>query len=98
MAAPSGRQTAAPAGWAVEVKPCGKSAPRRRRRQGKPHREQEAFAERSRDAWHATGYKLANQRVDSRSLQHYLDHKNIHHTTRYTPKSCESWRRPEFSP
>jgi type 1 fimbriae regulatory protein FimE len=33
---------------------------------------------------HAAGYKLANQGVDTRSLQHYLGHKNIQHTTRYT--------------
>jgi type 1 fimbriae regulatory protein FimB/type 1 fimbriae regulatory protein FimE len=29
---------------------------------------------------HACGYKLANQGVDTRSLQHYLGHKNIQHT------------------
>jgi type 1 fimbriae regulatory protein FimB/type 1 fimbriae regulatory protein FimE len=33
---------------------------------------------------HATGYKLANQGVDTRSLQHFLGHKNINHTVRYT--------------
>jgi site-specific recombinase XerD len=33
---------------------------------------------------HATGYKLANEGVDTRSLQHYLGHKNINHTVRYT--------------
>jgi integrase len=33
---------------------------------------------------HACGYKLANQGVDTRSLQHYLGHKNIQHTVRYT--------------
>jgi type 1 fimbriae regulatory protein FimB/type 1 fimbriae regulatory protein FimE len=27
---------------------------------------------------------LANQGVDTRSLQHYLGHKNIQHTVRYT--------------
>jgi type 1 fimbriae regulatory protein FimB/type 1 fimbriae regulatory protein FimE len=33
---------------------------------------------------HACGYKLANDGVDTRSLQHYLGHKNIQHTVRYT--------------
>jgi integrase len=33
---------------------------------------------------HACGFKLANQGVDTRSLQHYLGHKNIQHTVRYT--------------
>jgi len=33
---------------------------------------------------HACGYKLANDGVDTRSLQHYLGHKNIAHTVRYT--------------
>ena len=29
-------------------------------------------------------HSLANQGVDTRSLQHYLGHKNIQHTVRYT--------------
>ena len=33
---------------------------------------------------HATGYKLANDGQDTRSLQAYLGHKNITHTVRYT--------------
>jgi site-specific recombinase XerD len=33
---------------------------------------------------HAAGYKLANDGRDTRSLQHYLGHRNIQHTTRYT--------------
>jgi type 1 fimbriae regulatory protein FimE len=33
---------------------------------------------------HACGFKLANQGVDTRSLQHYLGHKQIQHTVRYT--------------
>jgi type 1 fimbriae regulatory protein FimB/type 1 fimbriae regulatory protein FimE len=33
---------------------------------------------------HGTGYKLANDGVDTRSLQHYLGHKSIQHTVRYT--------------
>jgi integrase len=38
---------------------------------------------------HATGFKLANQGVDTRSLQQYLGHKNIQHTVRYTELSPE---------
>jgi integrase len=33
---------------------------------------------------HASGFKLANDGHDTRSLQHYLGHKNIAHTVRYT--------------
>ena len=33
---------------------------------------------------HACGFKLANDGQDTRSLQHYLGHKNITHTVRYT--------------
>jgi site-specific recombinase XerD len=33
---------------------------------------------------HAAGYKLANDGVDTRSLQAYLGHRNIQNTTRYT--------------
>jgi integrase len=33
---------------------------------------------------HACGFKLANDGVDTRSLQDYLGHKNIQNTTRYT--------------
>jgi integrase len=33
---------------------------------------------------HACGYKIANDRHDTRSLQAYLGHKNIQNTTRYT--------------
>jgi type 1 fimbriae regulatory protein FimB/type 1 fimbriae regulatory protein FimE len=36
---------------------------------------------------HACGYKLANQGVDTRTLQAYLGHKNIQHTVRYTELS-----------
>jgi integrase len=32
---------------------------------------------------HACGYKLANDGVDTRTLQAYMGHKNIQHTTRY---------------
>jgi type 1 fimbriae regulatory protein FimE len=33
---------------------------------------------------HATGYKLANDGQDTRAIQHYLGHRNIQHTARYT--------------
>jgi integrase len=33
---------------------------------------------------HACGYKLANDGQDTRAVQHYLGHKNIQHTVRYT--------------
>src|SRR4029077_14473194 len=35
---------------------------------------------------------LANQGVDTRSLQHYLGHKNIQHTVRYSELSPERFR------
>jgi type 1 fimbriae regulatory protein FimB/type 1 fimbriae regulatory protein FimE len=41
---------------------------------------------------HATGFKLANQGVDTRSLQQYLGHKNIQHTVRYTELSPDRFR------
>jgi type 1 fimbriae regulatory protein FimB/type 1 fimbriae regulatory protein FimE len=33
---------------------------------------------------HATGYKLANEGKDTRSLQHYMGHRNIQSTVIYT--------------
>ena len=36
---------------------------------------------------HACGFKLANNGHDTRALQHYLGHKNIQHTVRYTELS-----------
>ena len=36
---------------------------------------------------HACGYKLANEGHDTRSIQHYLGHRNIQHTVRYTELS-----------
>ena len=33
---------------------------------------------------HATGFKLANEGVDTRTIQSYLGHKSIQHTVRYT--------------
>jgi integrase len=36
---------------------------------------------------HACGYHLANKGHDTRALQHYLGHRNIQHTVRYTELS-----------
>jgi site-specific recombinase XerD len=33
---------------------------------------------------HGCGFKLANDGHDTRALQHYLGHKNIQHTVRYS--------------
>jgi type 1 fimbriae regulatory protein FimB/type 1 fimbriae regulatory protein FimE len=33
---------------------------------------------------HAAGFKLANEGQDTRAIQHYLGHRNIQHTVRYT--------------
>lgn len=37
---------------------------------------------------YACGFKLANDGHDTRALQHYLGHKNIQHTVRYTELSA----------
>ena len=37
---------------------------------------------------HSTGFKLANDGRDTRSIQHYMGHKNIQHTVRYTEVSA----------
>ena len=41
---------------------------------------------------HACGYKLANDGRDTRALQHYLGHKSIQHTVRYTKLSPDRFR------
>lgn len=41
---------------------------------------------------HACGYKLANDGHDTRALQHYLGHKNISHTVRYTEMAPDRFR------
>ena len=41
---------------------------------------------------HATGYKLANDGHDTRAIQHYLGHKNIVHTVRYTNLAPERFK------
>lgn len=33
---------------------------------------------------HACGYKHSNEEHDARAIRHYLGHKNIQHTVRYT--------------
>ena len=41
---------------------------------------------------HSCGYKLANNGHDTRALQHYLGHKNIQHTVRYTELSSARFK------
>jgi integrase len=41
---------------------------------------------------HSTGYKLANQGEDTRSLAHYLDHRNLQSTARYTALAPDRFR------
>jgi integrase len=45
---------------------------------------------------HSTGFKLANDGIDTRALQAYLGHRNIQNTTRYTalaPDRFKGFRR-----
>jgi type 1 fimbriae regulatory protein FimE len=41
---------------------------------------------------HACGYKLVNDGQDTRAVQHYLGHKNIQHTVRYTELAAECFK------
>ena len=41
---------------------------------------------------HACGYKLANEGHDTRAIQHYLGHKNIQHTVRYTELTSDRFQ------
>jgi type 1 fimbriae regulatory protein FimB/type 1 fimbriae regulatory protein FimE len=41
---------------------------------------------------HACGYKLANEGHDTRAIQHYLGHKNITHTVRYTELAADRFK------
>jgi integrase len=41
---------------------------------------------------HSAGYKLANDGQDTRAIQHYMGHKNIQHTVRYTELSPERFK------
>ena len=49
---------------------------------------------------HACGFKLANDGVDTRTIQAYLWHHDIKHTVRYTELSPVRfnglWRPPNF--
>jgi type 1 fimbriae regulatory protein FimB/type 1 fimbriae regulatory protein FimE len=38
---------------------------------------------------HACGYRLANDGHDTRAIQHYMGHRNIQHTVRYTELSAD---------
>jgi type 1 fimbriae regulatory protein FimB/type 1 fimbriae regulatory protein FimE len=41
---------------------------------------------------HATGFKLANDGHDTRAIQHYLGHRNIQHTVRYTEMAPDRFK------
>ena len=41
---------------------------------------------------HSTGYKLANDGQDTRSIQLYMGHRNIQHTVRYTELSPDRFK------
>src|SRR5687767_8760230 len=41
---------------------------------------------------HACGYKLVNDGQDTRAVQHYLGHKNIQHTVRYTELTADRFK------
>lgn len=41
---------------------------------------------------HSTGFKLANDGQDTRSIQHYLGHKNIQNTVRYTEMAATRFK------
>lgn len=41
---------------------------------------------------HGCGFKLANDGQDTRAIQHYLGHKNIQHTVRYTELSSDRFK------
>lgn len=42
---------------------------------------------------HACGYALANQGLDTRLIQDYLGHRNIHHTVLYTASNPGRFQR-----
>lgn len=42
---------------------------------------------------HACGFKLANEGHDTRAIQHYLGHRNIQHTVRYTELAPDRFKR-----
>jgi integrase len=47
---------------------------------------------------HACGFKLANDGHDTQALQHYLGHKNIQHTVRYTEMAPDRFKDPYRGP
>lgn len=42
--------------------------------------------------WYACGYKLANDGHDTLARQHYLGHKNMSHTVRYTEMAPDRFK------
>jgi type 1 fimbriae regulatory protein FimB/type 1 fimbriae regulatory protein FimE len=38
---------------------------------------------------HACGFYLANEGYDTRAIEHYIGHKNIQHTVRYTELAAD---------
>ena len=42
---------------------------------------------------HACGFKLANDGQDTRAVQHYLGHRNIQHTVRYTELAPDRFKK-----
>lgn len=51
---------------------------------------------------HACGFELAEQGIDTRLIQDYLGHRNIHHTILYTASNSSRfskvWKQNEFLP
>ena len=41
---------------------------------------------------HSTGYKLANDGADTRSLAHYLGHRDLQSTARYTAPAPDRFK------
>ena len=41
---------------------------------------------------HGCGFKLANDGRETRAIQHYLGHKNIQHTVRYTEMAPDRFK------
>ena len=41
---------------------------------------------------HACGFKLANEGHDTRAIQHFLGHRNIQHTVRYTELASDRFK------
>jgi type 1 fimbriae regulatory protein FimE len=42
---------------------------------------------------HACGFTLANEGHDTRAIQHYLGHRNIQHTVRYTELAVDRFKK-----